>query len=328
MRGVNTLTAIGLCAEVGDWARFPRPAQVMSYLGLVPSEQSSGEQRRQGTITKSGSQHGRRLLVEAAWHYRRDPTSAHRCGAARPDNPPTSSRSRGRGSGAAIAPGSACTHSAERTPPWSTSPSRASLPASAGPSPPPTNPRRHPHGGRGGGPRQHHAPGHPRSRYGQPPQAATPDPRQRALRRNPVLGPPESPHDRLTAPRATAARSAARPAPSTGPQPRRSPRPLDNHHLHDSVQLHPVTSLGLVASAPTSLQGAPDEQPPQELHLSAAPGDRGRGSRSGTGSVRLDEDAFPAPQRPRRRRAGIPVEVRGEDHLAGARPPRHWARIS
>jgi hypothetical protein len=190
MRGVNTLTAIGLCAEVGDWARFPRPAQVMSYLGLVPSEQSSGEQRRQGTITKSGSQHGRRLLVEAAWHYRRDPTSAHRCGAARPDNPPTSSRSRGRGSGAAIAPGSACTHSAERTPPWSTSPSRASLPASAGPSPPPTNPRRHPHGGRGGGPRQHHAPGHPRSRYGQPPQAATPDPRQRALRRNPVLGPP------------------------------------------------------------------------------------------------------------------------------------------
>jgi hypothetical protein len=190
MRGVNTLTAIGLCAEVGDWARFPRPAQVMSYLGLVPSEQSSGEQRRQGTITKSGSQHGRRLLVEAAWHYRRDPTSAHRCGAARPDNPPTSSRSRGRGSGAAIAPGSACTPSAERTPPWSTSPSRASLPASAGPSPPPTNPRRHPHGGRGGGPRQHHAPGHPRSRYGQPPQAATPDPRQRALRRNPVLGPP------------------------------------------------------------------------------------------------------------------------------------------
>jgi transposase len=73
MRGVNTLTAIGLCAEVGDWARFHRPAQVMSYLGLVPSEQSSGEQRRQGSITKSGSQHGRRLLVEAAWHYRREP---------------------------------------------------------------------------------------------------------------------------------------------------------------------------------------------------------------------------------------------------------------
>jgi len=73
MRGVKTLTAIGLCAEVGNWARFPRPAQVMSYLGLVPSEQSSGEQRRQGSITKSGSQHGRRLLVEAAWHYRREP---------------------------------------------------------------------------------------------------------------------------------------------------------------------------------------------------------------------------------------------------------------
>jgi transposase len=73
LRGVNTLTAIGLCAEVGEWARFSRPGQVMSYLGLVPSERSPGQQRRQGSITKSGSQHGRRLLVEAAWHYRREP---------------------------------------------------------------------------------------------------------------------------------------------------------------------------------------------------------------------------------------------------------------
>jgi len=45
----------------------------MSYLGLVPSENSSGERRRLGSITKSGSQHARRLLVEAAWHYRRTP---------------------------------------------------------------------------------------------------------------------------------------------------------------------------------------------------------------------------------------------------------------
>ena len=45
----------------------------MSYLGVVPSEHSSGTQRRQGPITKSGSQHARRLLVEAAWHYRRKP---------------------------------------------------------------------------------------------------------------------------------------------------------------------------------------------------------------------------------------------------------------
>ena len=73
LRGIETLTAAGLCAEVGDFHRFARPGQLMSYLGLVPSEHSSGAQRRQGAITKSGSRHARRLLVEAAWHYRRRP---------------------------------------------------------------------------------------------------------------------------------------------------------------------------------------------------------------------------------------------------------------
>jgi transposase len=73
LRGIDTLSALGLCAEVGDFERFARPAQLMSYLGLVPSENSSGEKRRQGSITKSGSRHARRLLVEAAWHYRRAP---------------------------------------------------------------------------------------------------------------------------------------------------------------------------------------------------------------------------------------------------------------
>jgi len=73
LRGIDTLSALGLCAEVGDFERFERPAQLMSYLGLVPSENSSGEKRRQGSITKSGSRHARRLLVEAAWHYRRAP---------------------------------------------------------------------------------------------------------------------------------------------------------------------------------------------------------------------------------------------------------------
>jgi transposase len=73
LRGIDTLTAAGLCAEVGDFHRFARPGQLMSYLGLVPSEHSSGSQRRQGAITKSGSRHARRLLVEAAWHYRRRP---------------------------------------------------------------------------------------------------------------------------------------------------------------------------------------------------------------------------------------------------------------
>jgi transposase len=73
LRGIDTLTAAGLCAEIGDFARFAHPAQLMSYLGVAPSEHSSGSQRRQGPITKSGSQHARRLLVEAAWHYRRRP---------------------------------------------------------------------------------------------------------------------------------------------------------------------------------------------------------------------------------------------------------------
>jgi transposase len=73
LRGIDTLTAAGLCAEIGDFGRFRHPEQVMSYLGVVPSEHSSGGRRRQGSITKSGSQHARRLLVEAAWHYRRPP---------------------------------------------------------------------------------------------------------------------------------------------------------------------------------------------------------------------------------------------------------------
>jgi len=73
LRGIETLTAVGLCAEIGDFARFEQPTQLMSYLGLVPSEHSSGETRRQGGLTRTGSRHARRLLVEAAWHYRRPP---------------------------------------------------------------------------------------------------------------------------------------------------------------------------------------------------------------------------------------------------------------
>jgi len=73
LRGVDTLTAVGLVAEIGDITAFKHPKQLASYLGLVPSEQSSGTKRRQGSITKAGSSHARRLLVEAAWHYRRAP---------------------------------------------------------------------------------------------------------------------------------------------------------------------------------------------------------------------------------------------------------------
>jgi transposase len=73
LRGVDTLTAVGLVAEIGDITAFAHPKQLASYLGLVPSERSTGERRRQGPITKAGSAHGRRLLIEAAWHYRRPP---------------------------------------------------------------------------------------------------------------------------------------------------------------------------------------------------------------------------------------------------------------
>jgi transposase len=74
LRGIDTLTAVGLCAEIGDFERFARAGQLMSYVGLVPAEASTGEQRRLGSITKTGSGHARRLLVEAAWHYRSRPT--------------------------------------------------------------------------------------------------------------------------------------------------------------------------------------------------------------------------------------------------------------
>jgi transposase len=73
LRGIDTLSAVGLAAEIGDFTRFDRPGRLMSYVGLVPSESSSGETRRQGKITKTGSKHARRLLVEASWHYRKTP---------------------------------------------------------------------------------------------------------------------------------------------------------------------------------------------------------------------------------------------------------------
>jgi transposase len=73
LRGVDTLTAIGLLTEIGDFAAFSHPRRLASFVGLVPSESSSGDRRRQGSITKSGSSHARRLLIEASWHYRRQP---------------------------------------------------------------------------------------------------------------------------------------------------------------------------------------------------------------------------------------------------------------
>ena len=70
LRGVSTLTAFGLAVEVGDWTRFTG-STIGAFLGLVPTEHSSGGSRSQGSITKTGNTHARRLLVEAAWHHRK-----------------------------------------------------------------------------------------------------------------------------------------------------------------------------------------------------------------------------------------------------------------
>jgi transposase len=70
LRGVERTGAIVLIAELGDLTRFTTPRQLMSYLGLTPSEYSSGARRRQGGITKAGNSHARRALVEGAWAYR------------------------------------------------------------------------------------------------------------------------------------------------------------------------------------------------------------------------------------------------------------------
>jgi transposase len=80
LRGISTLTGFGLAVEIGDWHRFTG-SSIGAFLGLVPTEDSTGESRRLGSITKAGNGHARRLLVEAAWHHRksyRNPGSSMR----------------------------------------------------------------------------------------------------------------------------------------------------------------------------------------------------------------------------------------------------------
>jgi transposase len=72
-RGISTHAAMVLVAELGDWRRFDRPGQLMAYVGLIPSEHSSGESQRLGSITKAGNSHCRHVLVQAAWSYRHPP---------------------------------------------------------------------------------------------------------------------------------------------------------------------------------------------------------------------------------------------------------------
>jgi len=70
LRGIDKLAAITIMAELGDISRFDSPRQLMAYLGLVPSEHSTGLSRRQGGITRTGNTYARRMLVESAWSYR------------------------------------------------------------------------------------------------------------------------------------------------------------------------------------------------------------------------------------------------------------------
>jgi transposase len=87
-RGLNTLSAMILVAEIVDFQRFVRPRALMAYLGLVPSEYSSGERHHRGALTKAGNGHARRVLVEAAWHYRHRPALGHRLARHTVDQPP------------------------------------------------------------------------------------------------------------------------------------------------------------------------------------------------------------------------------------------------
>ena len=77
LRGVQFIVAVIMVSEIGDLTRFDNPRELMKFLGLIPSEYSSGEQRRQGSITKAGNTHARRALVEGAWAYR-DPAKVSR----------------------------------------------------------------------------------------------------------------------------------------------------------------------------------------------------------------------------------------------------------
>jgi transposase len=94
LRGISTLTGFGLAVEIGDWHRFTG-ATIGSFLGLVPTESSSGLSRSQGSITKTGNGHARRLLVEAAWHHRKTYRTPGQVMRARWDQAPAAARVRG-----------------------------------------------------------------------------------------------------------------------------------------------------------------------------------------------------------------------------------------
>jgi transposase len=75
LRGVDLIVAVTFVSEIGDLNRFESPRQLMAYLGLVPSERSTGDTIRRGSITKAGNGRVRHMLVESAWTYRHPPRS-------------------------------------------------------------------------------------------------------------------------------------------------------------------------------------------------------------------------------------------------------------
>jgi transposase len=88
LRGIDTLTALGIAVEIGDFRRFKTASEFMAFVGLVPSEHSSGERQHRGSITKVGNSHVRRLLVEAAWHARRRPAVTYKLARRQRDQDP------------------------------------------------------------------------------------------------------------------------------------------------------------------------------------------------------------------------------------------------
>lgn len=88
LRGIDTLTAVTLAVEVQDFRRFGQPRPFMCFTGLVPSEDSSGAKARRGRITKTGNAHLRRVLIEAAWHYRHRPAVSASLRARQAGQPP------------------------------------------------------------------------------------------------------------------------------------------------------------------------------------------------------------------------------------------------
>jgi transposase len=95
LRGVQCTVAVTLVAAMGDLTRFERPRELMKCMGLIPSEHSSGEKRQQGSITKAGNTHARRVLVEGAWAYRY-PAKVSRHLQLRLEKPPKVIRTPGR----------------------------------------------------------------------------------------------------------------------------------------------------------------------------------------------------------------------------------------